>query len=93
MLENGSVNRNRSIDRRLCRVRVRLLLDTPGYRLDVSRNLWDGSGLKVDSALMDVGWCVEGTYTHFLVCVRSLPFHLFASAFLAWPLVFTSPYL
>jgi hypothetical protein len=58
MLENGSVNRNRSIDRRLCRVRVRLLLDTPGYRLDVSRNLWDGSGLKVDSALTVVRFCL-----------------------------------
>jgi hypothetical protein len=27
-----------------------------GHRLDASRNLWEGSGLKVDSALTDVGW-------------------------------------
>ena len=32
-----------------------------GYRLDASRNLWDGSGLKVDSALTDVGWGVGGS--------------------------------
>jgi hypothetical protein len=28
----------------------------------VSRNLWDESGLKVDSALTDVGWGVGGTF-------------------------------
>ena len=33
-----------------------------GYRLDASRNLWHGSGLKVDSALTDVGWGVGGSF-------------------------------
>ena len=33
-----------------------------GYRVDASRNLWDGSGLKVDSALTDVGWAFGGAY-------------------------------
>ncbi|KAJ7271881.1 hypothetical protein B0H12DRAFT_1298457 [Mycena haematopus] len=28
-----------------------------GYRLEVSRNMWEGSGLKIDSALTDVAWC------------------------------------
>ncbi|KAF7305081.1 WD-REPEATS-REGION domain-containing protein [Mycena kentingensis (nom. inval.)] len=28
-----------------------------GYRLDVSRNMWDGSGLKTDSTFTDVEWC------------------------------------
>ena len=33
-----------------------------GYRLDASRNLWDGSGLKVDSGLTDVGWASGGMF-------------------------------
>jgi hypothetical protein len=28
-----------------------------GYRLDASRNMWEGSGLKTDSANTDVAWC------------------------------------
>ncbi|PIL25467.1 hypothetical protein GSI_13357 [Ganoderma sinense ZZ0214-1] len=28
-----------------------------GHRIEVSRNLWDGSGLKVDSSSTDVAWC------------------------------------
>ncbi|CAK5277372.1 unnamed protein product [Mycena citricolor] len=28
-----------------------------GYRLDASRNMWDGSGLKVESTITDVAWC------------------------------------
>ncbi|KAI0741856.1 hypothetical protein C8Q80DRAFT_1196599 [Daedaleopsis nitida] len=28
-----------------------------GHRIDASRNLWDGSGLKVDSSSTDVAWC------------------------------------
>jgi hypothetical protein len=28
-----------------------------GYRLDASRNMWEGSGLKIDSAITDVAWC------------------------------------
>ncbi|KAJ6623550.1 hypothetical protein B0H10DRAFT_2010419 [Mycena sp. CBHHK59/15] len=28
-----------------------------GYRLDASRNMWEGSGLKIDSANTDVAWC------------------------------------
>lgn len=27
-----------------------------GHRIDASRNLWDGSGLKMDSASTDVAW-------------------------------------
>ncbi|KAG6908862.1 hypothetical protein DXG01_002936 [Tephrocybe rancida] len=27
-----------------------------GYRIDASRNLWEGSGLKIDSASTDVAW-------------------------------------
>lgn len=32
-----------------------------GYRLDASRNMWEGSGLKIDSANTDVAWC-HGNY-------------------------------
>ncbi|KAJ7632721.1 hypothetical protein FB45DRAFT_978405 [Roridomyces roridus] len=28
-----------------------------GYRIDASRNMWEGSGLKTDSSLTDVAWC------------------------------------
>ncbi|KIJ61068.1 hypothetical protein HYDPIDRAFT_97184 [Hydnomerulius pinastri MD-312] len=28
-----------------------------GHRIDSSRNLWEGSGLKIDSASTDVAWC------------------------------------
>ncbi|KAJ7741513.1 hypothetical protein DFH07DRAFT_52395 [Mycena maculata] len=28
-----------------------------GYRLEASRNMWEGSGLKIDSANTDVAWC------------------------------------
>ena len=31
-----------------------------GFKLDASRNLWEGSGLKVDSAVTDVGWGTGG---------------------------------
>ncbi|KAH7923852.1 hypothetical protein BV22DRAFT_1067906 [Leucogyrophana mollusca] len=34
-----------------------------GHRIDSSRNLWDGSGLKIDSASTDVAWC-HGTYNN-----------------------------
>ncbi|KAJ7097842.1 hypothetical protein B0H15DRAFT_920560 [Mycena belliarum] len=34
-----------------------------GYRLDASRNMWDGSGLKIDSANTDVAWC-HGLFNH-----------------------------
>jgi len=27
-----------------------------GYRIDASRNFWDGSGLKIDSTSTDVAW-------------------------------------
>ena len=30
------------------------------FKLDVSRNLWEGSGLKVDSAVTNVGWEAGG---------------------------------
>ena len=32
-----------------------------GHRIEVSRNMWDGSGLKVDSSSTDVAWCHGGT--------------------------------
>ena len=38
------------------------------YRLDASRNLWDGSGLKVDSALTDVGWAYGGKFGIWNLC-------------------------
>ncbi|KAF7363525.1 WD-REPEATS-REGION domain-containing protein [Mycena sanguinolenta] len=34
-----------------------------GYRLEVSRNMWEGSGLKIDSAITDVAWCY-GSFNH-----------------------------
>ncbi|KAJ6502455.1 hypothetical protein C8R45DRAFT_1070888 [Mycena sanguinolenta] len=34
-----------------------------GYRLEVSRNMWEGSGLKIDSAITDVAWC-HGSFNH-----------------------------
>ncbi|KAH7885076.1 hypothetical protein F5I97DRAFT_1810259 [Phlebopus sp. FC_14] len=34
-----------------------------GHRIDSSRNLWDGSGLKIDSASTDVAWC-SGNYNN-----------------------------
>jgi hypothetical protein len=35
-----------------------------GYRIDASRNLWDGSGLKIDSASTDVAWGHGGKLSH-----------------------------
>lgn len=32
-----------------------------GHRIEVSRNLWEGSGLKVDSSSTDAAWCHGGT--------------------------------
>ncbi|KAI6155834.1 hypothetical protein BKA82DRAFT_1008041 [Pisolithus tinctorius] len=34
-----------------------------GHRIEASRNLWDGSGLKIDSASTDVAWCC-GSYNN-----------------------------
>lgn len=34
-----------------------------GHRIEASRNLWEGSGLKLDSASTDVSWC-HGSYNH-----------------------------
>ncbi|KAJ8489981.1 hypothetical protein ONZ51_g2575 [Trametes cubensis] len=34
-----------------------------GHRIEASRNLWDGSGLKVDSSSTDVAWC-HGSFNH-----------------------------
>lgn len=28
-----------------------------GFRIEASRNIWDGSGLHIDSANTDVAWC------------------------------------
>ncbi|KAK7020532.1 WD-repeats-region domain-containing protein [Favolaschia claudopus] len=38
-------------------------LGAGGYRLDASRNMWEGSGLKIDSAITDVAWC-HGLFNH-----------------------------
>ncbi|KAJ7905612.1 hypothetical protein B0H14DRAFT_3079020 [Mycena olivaceomarginata] len=37
---------------------------TGGYRLDASRNMWEGSGLKIDSAITDVAWCHGLVFNH-----------------------------
>ncbi|KAG8214830.1 hypothetical protein J3R82DRAFT_9979 [Butyriboletus roseoflavus] len=34
-----------------------------GHRVDLSKNLWDGSGLKIESASTDVTWC-SGNYNN-----------------------------
>ncbi|KAI6013318.1 hypothetical protein BKA83DRAFT_4360499 [Pisolithus microcarpus] len=34
-----------------------------GHRIEASRNLWEGSGLKIDSASTDVAWC-SGSYNN-----------------------------
>ncbi|KAL1747561.1 hypothetical protein HDZ31DRAFT_80400 [Schizophyllum fasciatum] len=34
-----------------------------GYRVDASRNMWEGSGLKMDSASTDVSWA-KGAFDH-----------------------------
>ncbi|KAL4080472.1 hypothetical protein J3A83DRAFT_4199450 [Scleroderma citrinum] len=34
-----------------------------GHRIEASRNMWEGSGLKIDSASTDVAWC-HGAYNH-----------------------------
>ncbi|KAG7089936.1 hypothetical protein E1B28_011566 [Marasmius oreades] len=34
-----------------------------GYRVEASKNLWEGSGLKVDSAFTDTAWC-HGPYSN-----------------------------
>ncbi|KAG2123096.1 hypothetical protein DEU56DRAFT_745653 [Suillus clintonianus] len=34
-----------------------------GHRIEASRNVWDGSGLKIDSASTDVAWC-HGSYNN-----------------------------
>lgn len=31
-----------------------------GYRIEASKNLWEGSGLKIDSTSTSVAWCREG---------------------------------
>ncbi|KAG6830920.1 hypothetical protein H0H87_006753 [Tephrocybe sp. NHM501043] len=37
-----------------------------GYRIDASRNFWEGSGLKIDSASTDVAWGHGSTFSEFL---------------------------
>lgn len=34
-----------------------------GHRIEASRNIWDGSGLKIESASTDVAWC-HGSYNN-----------------------------
>ncbi|KAI8974589.1 hypothetical protein BD414DRAFT_498136 [Trametes punicea] len=34
-----------------------------GHRIEASRNMWDGSGLKVDSSSTDVAWC-HGSFSN-----------------------------
>lgn len=43
-----------------------------GHRIDASRNFWEGSGLKMDSASTDVAWghgCRYLVYSSFLSCL------------------------
>lgn len=37
-----------------------------GHRIEASRNMWDGSGLKIDSASTDVAWCHGSKQFHIL---------------------------
>ncbi|KAF8838899.1 hypothetical protein BDN67DRAFT_970862 [Paxillus ammoniavirescens] len=42
-----------------------------GHRIDSSRNLWDGSGLKIDSASTDVAWCSGNHNNKILTSARN----------------------
>ncbi|KAI5115697.1 hypothetical protein M0805_002561 [Coniferiporia weirii] len=42
-----------------------------GHKIDASRNLWSGSGLKVDSAMTDVVWCHKAFDTKILTSARN----------------------
>ncbi|KAG1883918.1 hypothetical protein F4604DRAFT_1648655 [Suillus subluteus] len=46
-----------------------------GHRIEASRNIWDGSGLKIDSASTDVAWCHGSKQLQILQCsaLHSLP--------------------
>lgn len=39
------------------------------HRIDASRNLWDGSGLKIDSASTDVAWGHGRMALYFMFCL------------------------
>jgi hypothetical protein len=43
-----------------------------GHRIDASRNFWDGSGLKIDSASTDVAWGRGGMCVYFSHLVLAL---------------------
>jgi hypothetical protein len=36
-----------------------------GHRIEASRNIWDGSGLKIESASTDVAWCHGSKHTYY----------------------------
>jgi hypothetical protein len=36
-----------------------------GHRIEASRNIWDGSGLKIDSASTDVAWCHGSKHAYY----------------------------
>ncbi|KAI9063837.1 hypothetical protein FKP32DRAFT_1571226 [Trametes sanguinea] len=42
-----------------------------GHRIEASRNLWEGSGLKVDSSSTDVAWCHGSFNTKILTSARN----------------------
>jgi hypothetical protein len=42
-----------------------------GHRVDASRNLWEGSGLKIDSTSTDVAWGHGGTFPQTLCLLHA----------------------
>jgi hypothetical protein len=42
-----------------------------GHRIEASRNFWDGSGLKIDSASTDIAWGHGCRYSLFSFCLVS----------------------
>ena len=46
-----------------------------GHRIDASRNFWEGSGLKIDSASTDVAWG-QGRQSFLRLSFHSLIMHI-----------------
>ncbi|KAG1810953.1 uncharacterized protein BJ212DRAFT_1526217 [Suillus subaureus] len=42
-----------------------------GHRIEASRNIWDGSGLKIDSAITDVAWCHGSKQLQIVQCFNN----------------------
>lgn len=56
---------------------VRVWESDGSHRIEVSRNLWEGSGLKIDCASTDVAWGCKREFTRFskLLSMRESPEH------------------